>query len=134
MSGIPSHDGTVGKTVGGVGEELGGRIRIEVCGGRVSSVELDPRVHNLAPTELAQHVRRAANTALSGQRTAAAGTAPREGSFSDGEVYVSVADGAGVESVGVSRRVLAGPSRSLAARLRLAINAALDDAGAEMTA
>ncbi|MEU8182511.1 YbaB/EbfC family nucleoid-associated protein [Micromonospora sp. NPDC049044] len=60
-----------------VGEAADGRIRVTVdSAGRVSAVNLDPRVLREGSEQLAEEFRRAVNAALDGQEEATAGTEP----------------------------------------------------------
>ncbi|MFC5746005.1 YbaB/EbfC family nucleoid-associated protein [Actinomadura rugatobispora] len=63
----------------GEGESADGRVRaVAVTGGRIASLELDPRVMRQAPDELARTIAEALNAALDSLRARAAAERPEE--------------------------------------------------------
>ncbi|MEV0807441.1 YbaB/EbfC family nucleoid-associated protein [Micromonospora sp. NPDC050200] len=72
-----SRTGPPRERVESVGEAADGRIRVTLgTDGRVSAVDLDPRVLREGSEHLAEELRRAVNAALDGQDDDAAGTEP----------------------------------------------------------
>lgn len=57
----------------GTGEALDGKVQVTVTGGRISDVQLDPRVMRIPSQDLAAAFRDAANAAIADQNTQAEG-------------------------------------------------------------
>jgi hypothetical protein len=61
---VAASTGPDGQPPEGYGEAANGMVRVAVAGGRISTVELDPRVMRLPSQELAEAFADAANAAL----------------------------------------------------------------------
>lgn len=78
-SGAAAPDEADAPELEGVGEAADGRVKVTtVTGGRLKSVELDPRAMRLASQELGEQIVAAANAALDDLRDKAAAAAPAQ--------------------------------------------------------
>ncbi len=79
--GGPSAGATSPEPSVGTGEALDGKVRVEITGGRVSALHLDPAVLRIPAGELATVVMEATNAALDAMRAAMTASLPSPASL-----------------------------------------------------
>jgi hypothetical protein len=72
----PSADATPPEPPSGVGEAMDGKIRVELTGGRVSALHIDPAALRIPAGELSTVIMEAANAALDAMRAAMTASLP----------------------------------------------------------